>query len=155
VSDETVRLGAVWRPAVEKHLLALSPDDRYGRFASALSDAAVAAYAGRIDFARDLCLAIVEADGRLSGVIHLAVHGQVAELGASVLPGWRRQGRARRLFAAALDAAAALGIREVHLATGHPAARHICGGLGYLLREGAAYPRLRVVLARGGAERGR
>lgn len=153
--DETVRLGAVWRPAVEKHLLALSPDDRYGRFASALSDAAVAAYAGRIDFARDLCLAIVEADGRLSGVIHLAVHGQVAELGASVLPGWRRQGRARRLFAAALDAAAVLGIREVHLATGHPAARHICGGLGYSLREGAAYPRLRVVLARGGAERGR
>lgn len=155
MSGETVRLGAVWRPAVQKHLLALGPDDRYGRFASALSDAAVTAYAEHIDFARDLCIAIVERDGRLSGLIHLAVHGEVAELGASVLPGWRQQGRARRLFAAALDAAAVCGLREVHLATGHPAARHICGGLGYSLREGAGYPRLRVVLARDGADRGR
>ena len=153
--DETVRLGAVWRPAVEKHLLALSPDDRYGRFASALSDAAVAAYAGRIDFARDLCLAMVEAEGRLSGVIHLAVHGQVAELGASVLPGWRREGRARRGLAEGRAAAAVLRGRGGAPGTGHPAARHICGGLGYSLREGAAYPRLRGVLARGGAERGR
>jgi N-acetylglutamate synthase-like GNAT family acetyltransferase len=97
---------------------------------------AVVAYADSIDFAHDLCFAIVEPDGQLSGFLHLAVHGQVAELGASVLPGQRRQGRARRLFKTALACAVDQGIREIHLATGHPVARHICAGLGYRMREG-------------------
>lgn len=144
------RLTAVARPAVLAHLLALSADDRYGRFATALSDAGIVAYAGRIDFGDDICLATQESDGRLSGFIHLAVHGAVAELGASVLPHWRRQGRARLLFGAALAAAAAGGICEVHLATGHPAARHICAGLGYAMTEGMSYPRVRVHLPQSG-----
>lgn len=144
---EPVRLDAVWRPAVRKHLLALSPDDRYGRFATALSDAGIAAYAERIDVARDICFATVESDGRLSGFIHLAVYGEVAELGASVLPRWRKQGRARRLFAAALTVASASGIREIHLATGHPVARRICGRLGYLCKTQSVYPRGVVSLA--------
>lgn len=138
---EPVRLHAVWRQAVRKHLLALGPDDRYGRFATALSDAAITAYAERIDFARDLCFATVEPDGLLSGFIHLAVYGEVAELGASVLPIWRKQGRARQLFAAALTVASASGIREIHLATGHPVARRICGRLGYLCKTQSVYPR--------------
>lgn len=141
-----LRLDAVWRPAVGKHLLALGADDRYGRFASPLSDAAIAAYVERIDFARDLCFATVEPEGSLSGFLHLAVHGKFAELGASVLPGQRRRGRAHRLFKTALASAADQGIREIHLATGHPVARHICAGLGYPMREGAGYPRVRVGL---------
>jgi hypothetical protein len=145
-----LRLDAVWRPAVGKHLLALDPDDRYGRFASPLPDAAVVAYADSIDFAHDLCFAIVEPDGRLSAFLHLAVHGQVAELGASVLPGQRRQGRARCLFKTALASAVDQGIREIHLATGHPVARHICAGLGYGMLEGAGYPRVRVGLGERG-----
>lgn len=141
-----LRLDAVWRPAVGKHLLALGADDRYGRFASPLSDAAIAAYVERIDFARDLCFATVEPEGSLSGFLHLAVHGKFAELGASVLPGQRRRGRAHRLFKTALASAADQGIREIHLATGHPVARHICAGLGYPMREGAGYPRVMVGL---------
>lgn len=141
-----LRLDAVWRPAVGKHLLALGADDRYGRFASPLSDAAIAAYVERIDFARDLCFATVEPEGSLSGFLHLAVHGKFAELGASVLPGQRRRGRACRLFKTALASASDQGIREIHLATGHPVARHICTGLGYPMREGAGYPRVRVGL---------
>jgi len=141
-----LRLDAVWRPAVGKHLLALSPDDRYGRFASPLPDAAVAAYVESIDFAHDLCFATVEPEGCMSGFLHLAVHGKVAELGASVLPGQRRRGRAHGLFKTALASAADQGIREIHLATGHPVARHICAGLGYPMREGSGYPRVRVGL---------
>ncbi|MGB4063112.1 MAG: GNAT family N-acetyltransferase [Azonexus sp.] len=152
------RLTTAARPAVLAHLLALSADDRYGRFATALSDAGIVAYVARIDFAGDLCLATQESDGRLSGFIHLAVHGAVAELGASVLPQWRHQGRARLLFGAALAAASAGGMREIHLATGHPAARHICAGLGYAMTEGAGYamtegagyPRVRVQLPQSG-----
>jgi hypothetical protein len=84
-----LRLDAVWRPAVAKHLLALSPDDRYGRFANPMMDSAVVAYSQSIDFAHDLCFATVESDGQLSGFLHLAVHGQVAELGASACS-WQR-----------------------------------------------------------------
>lgn len=147
-AGEPVRLNARWRPAVLEHLLALSSDDRYGRFATTLSDAAVADYAGRIDFAHDLCFATIEPDARFSGFIHIAVQGAIAELGASVLAGWRKQGRARLLFAAALASTAARGIREVHLATGHPVARRICHGLGYGMREGAGYPRVKVMLGK-------
>lgn len=140
------RLPSLSRPVVLAHLLALTSDDRYGRFATALSDAGIAAYADRIDFIRDFCFATLEQDGQLSGFIHLAVYGEVAELGASVLPPWRQQGKARRLFASALGFAASTGILEVHLATGHPAARRICGGLGYGMREGMGCPRVRVSL---------
>jgi GNAT superfamily N-acetyltransferase len=145
-AGEPRRLTAVARPAVVAHLLALSADDRYGRFATTLTDTGIAVYGERIDFARDLCFATCEPDGVISGFIHLAVHGDVAELGASVLPPWRRQGLARSLFGRALTAAAAGGIGEVLLATGHPAARHICAGLGYAMQENRTYPRVRVSL---------
>lgn len=148
-SQRALRLEAVWRPAVLKHLLALTPDDRYGRFASPLRDDGIAAYVQRIDFRHDLCFATVEPAGQLSGFIHLAVHGEAAELGASVRSSWRRQGRAKMLFAGALAAATGYGIREVHLATGHPVARHICAGLGYAMSEGAGYPRVKVRLSPG------
>ena len=147
VAGEACRLSDAARPAVLAHLLALNQDDRYGRFATALSDTGIASYVERLSFADDLCFATQETDGRISGFIHLAVHGSVAELGASVLPPWRRQRRAWHLFRTALFAAANGKIREVFLATGHPAARHICAGLGYRMQEGNGYPQVRVKLA--------
>lgn len=141
-----LRLSAVWRPAVLKHLLSLSRDDRYGRFASPLPDEGVAAYVERIDFRKDCCFAILEPDSQLSGFIHLVVHGAFAELGASVLAARRRQGCARLLFRSALSHAREGGIHEIHLATGHPAARRICAGLGYGLASGEDYPRVRINL---------
>ena len=140
------RLAETDRARVEAHLLALGANDRYGRFATALSDAGIAAYAARIDFAGDLCFGIVETDGGLSGFIHLAVCGSVAELGASVATQRRRQGRARRLFATALAAASHQGLHEIHLATGHPAARKICSELGHTILESPSYPRARVLI---------
>ena len=139
------------RPAILDHLLALSPDDRYGRFASTLTDHAIATYVTGMDLERDLGFGIAGRTGPggpLAGFIHLARYGDIAELGASVLPACRRQGHARLLFAAALEEATRQGIREVHLATGHPAARHICRSLGYPFREGSGHPRVRVLLPR-------
>lgn len=141
-----LRLSAVWRPAVLKHLLALSRDDRYGRFASPLPDDGIAAYVERIDFEHDYCFASLEPEGQLSAFIHLAVCGHAAELGASVLAAQRRQGRARHLFQTALAYASEQGLHEIHLATGHPVARRICAGLGYGMTEGVGYPRVRVGL---------
>ena len=140
------RLAETDRAWVEAHLLALDANDRYGRFATPLSDAGIAAYVTRIDFVSDLCFGIVETDGSLSGFIHLAVCGIVAELGASVATPLRQQGRARRLFAAALAAARQRGLQEIHLATGHPVARRICSELGHVIVDGHSYPRARVLV---------
>lgn len=140
------RLDATWREAVQQHLLALDADDRYGRFASPLADAAIVAYVECIDFTNDLCFGTPDAHGTLSGFLHLARFGTQAELGASVVATARRQGLARQLFAGALGEAARAGVQEILLATGHPAARHICAGLGYAQVEGRGYPRVRVFL---------
>ena len=145
-SNSPIRLDGNWRPAVLGHLLALDADDRYGRFATTLSDDGIAAYVGRLDFALDLCFGTLETEGSLSGFIHLAVQCPVAELGASVAADRRGQGRAYRLFQAALSYARRQGIHEIHLATGHPVARRICQGLGYLVESNPGYPRAKVFL---------
>ena len=119
----------------------LAPDDRYGRFASALSDQAIAGYVARIALDRDLAFGIGENSGRLSAFIHLAVHDEIGELGASVLPECRRQGQARRLFAAALAHSGQHGVARVHLATGHPAALRIAHGLSYAVEIRPTSPR--------------
>ena len=66
------RLAAGDRGAILEHLLALNRDDRYGRFASALSDDAVAGYVARIALPPDLAFGI-SIGGPLSAFIHLAV----------------------------------------------------------------------------------
>lgn len=131
------RLAGGDRAAILEHLLALNRDDRYGRFASALSDDAIAGYVARIALDDDLAFGL---GCPLSAFIHLAVHGRIGELGASVLPACRRQGQARRLFAAALAQAGHLGITHVHLATGHPAAVYISRRLGYVVEIRPAVP---------------
>ena len=140
------RLAAGDRATILEHLLALNRDDRYGRFASALSDQAIASYVARIALDRDLAFGIGENSGRLSAFIHLAVHDEIGELGASVLAERRRQGQARRLFAAALAHASHLGIARVHLATGHPAALRICHGLGHAVEIRPTSPRATIRL---------
>ena len=138
---EPYRVTALQRALVLAHLLALSKDDRYGRFATSLSDGGIAAYVDRIDFKRDIGLAVAGGDGGVIGFIHLAVHGEAAELGASVSAPWRKQGVAQQLFGTAAIQARAAELREIHLATAHPVARHIFANLGYPLRLNPTYPR--------------
>lgn len=47
---EPYRVTAFQRTTVLAYLLALSEDNRYGRYAMSLSDAGTAVYVGRIDF---------------------------------------------------------------------------------------------------------
>ncbi len=138
---EPFRVTTGERPAVLAHLLQLSADDRYGRFATSLSDNGIEAYVARIDFARDIGVATAGNNGQVTGFIHLAVYGDSAELGASVGARWRRQGIARQLFSGAVELALMGGIREIHLATGHPVARRIFAGMGYPCLLRASYPR--------------
>ena len=133
------QLAAADRAAILDHLLTLNRDDRYGRFASALSDHAIAGYVARLQFELDTGFGIVGEDRRLLGFLHLAIHAPTGEIGASVLPECRRRGLARQLFAAGFALARQRGVENIHLATGHPAALRICIALGYpvLLRPTA------------------
>lgn len=141
------RLRTSDRGAILDHLLALNADDRYGRFASALSDHAIAAYVDRLALDRDAGFGIGDVTGHLSGFIHLAVHGATGEIGASVLPACRRCGQARQLFAATFRHARQIGMTHIHLATGHPAAIRISHALAYPVERRASAPRAIISLA--------
>lgn len=141
ILGEPYRVTNEQRASVLAHLLALDNDDRYGRFATSLSDAGIADYVSRIDFAQDIGLAVAGTDEQVIGFIHLAPHGYSAELGASVSAQWRKLGVAHQLFKTAAFQAQVAGFREIHLATGHPVAMHIFTKLGYECHLNPSYPR--------------
>ena len=85
-------LAALERPALQRHLLALGPDDRRLRFGTPIADSAIGAYVARIDFDRDAAFGVFDEALSLLGAAHLARSGGHAELGVSVLPGYRGQG---------------------------------------------------------------
>lgn len=145
-ASSPVMLGKDMYAAVLRHLQGLSVDDRYGRFSICMSDHALEEYVRGIDFDIDICFGISELRFGLVGVIHLSVHGQVAELGASVANDFRDRGLGSALFLSAFNVAIARGIREIYLATGHPAACHISQCLGYSIRKGGDYPKAIIVL---------
>ena len=94
----TKRLSAASRDALKRHFLALGDDDRRLRFGSAVGDAGIAAYVDRIDFDRDAVFGVFDDELGLKGVGHVAVGGDMAELGVSVLPAHRGQGIGTALF---------------------------------------------------------
>jgi GNAT superfamily N-acetyltransferase len=88
----TLRLNARDRPALRAHFVSLDAGDRRLRFGSATADESIAAYVAAIDFARDCVFAVHDAGLRPVAVVHVALAGATAELGLSVLPGWRGKG---------------------------------------------------------------
>ena len=97
------------RELIERHLIALPPDDRRLRFAATLSDDALRAYARSIRFDRDAAFGAFDERLDLVGFGHLALPGPEAEFGLSVLPSARRQGLGLRLLRRAAQHARALG----------------------------------------------
>ena len=129
------------RALILAHLQALSLDDRYVRFSIAMGDRALENYVASIDVERDICFCIFVNGFNLAGTIHLSIHADTAELGATVSRSYRGRGFALSLFRAAFQEAHARGIQEIHLATGHPAACAIARNLGYKIRPGGSYPK--------------
>lgn len=80
------------RPALCGHFLVLGPDDRRLRFGTPLSDYSVRQYVARIDFGNDAVFAVADDELEFLGVAHLARGNGHAELGVSVLQGYRGQG---------------------------------------------------------------
>jgi GNAT superfamily N-acetyltransferase len=88
-------LSCVERPALKRHFLALAGEDRCRRFGAGLHDVAVRRYVQGIDFERDAIFAVVDDALHIIGAAHLARADEHAELGVSVLPGYRDLGVGR------------------------------------------------------------
>ncbi|HUP29015.1 MAG TPA: GNAT family N-acetyltransferase [Usitatibacter sp.] len=112
-SIPTVRLRSHDRAALLAHFLALEGEDRRLRFGSAISDEGIESYVGRIDFERDGLFAVHDDNLEMVALIHVAVTGAAAELGLSVLPGWRGGGCGNALLRRAVTYLRNRGVAEV------------------------------------------
>jgi GNAT superfamily N-acetyltransferase len=83
------------------HLRALDSEDRRLRFGLALPDGAIDDYTAGIDFGRDAVFGVFDDQLHLAGAAHLARAPGHAELGVSVLPGYRGRGIGAVLLARA------------------------------------------------------
>jgi RimJ/RimL family protein N-acetyltransferase len=113
------RLNESARESLAAHFLALPAADRYLRFGTAATPHMIARYVDGIDFNRDAVFGVRPAPigdehrGALAGVVHAAFPGDVAELGISVLPVYRRRGLASALIRRAIAYARSRGMRAL------------------------------------------
>jgi GNAT superfamily N-acetyltransferase len=89
------------RPALYEHFLSLAAEDRRLRFGAALAHAGVREYVSSIDFGQDALFGVLDDELRLLGVAHVARSPSFAELGISVLKGFRGRGIGGALLARA------------------------------------------------------
>jgi GNAT superfamily N-acetyltransferase len=125
-------LSSIDRAELERHFLALDPEDRRLRFGATIGDAAVRAYVKRIAFDRDTVFGVADEDLRLLGVAHLARLEGAGELGLSVLKGHRLHGVGGALMARAVMRARNLGLRTLfmHCLAENDAILHLARKLG-------------------------
>lgn len=102
-------LGSLDRLRLIEHFRRLSLADRHLRFGLAVSDEFLADYVNAIDFGSDHVFGIFGMHFELVAVAHMGRFGDVAELGLSVLEGYRREGLAKRIVARAVRRAKTLG----------------------------------------------
>lgn len=108
------------RARIEKHLLALSPDDRYLRFGFAASDEQIQRYVSNLNFARDEILGIFNRRLELVAMAHLAYSidpqwRSCGEFGVSVAAPQRGKGLGHHLFARAVRHAQNEGVRMMFI----------------------------------------
>jgi GNAT superfamily N-acetyltransferase len=123
----TRELPRLERAKFATHLRALDSEDRRLRFGLALPDAAIDAYVARIDFGRDAVFGVFDDRLQLVGAAHLARADAHAELGVSVLPGYRGRGIGAALLARAHGHARNWGIGALfmHCLTENGAMMHL------------------------------
>ena len=92
------------RPYLQVHFLCLAAEDLRLRFGVAVEPQAIRDYVARIDFGRDRLFAVQGPEGSLVAVAHVTRASGVAQVGVTVLPGWRGRGFGRELLARAMSA---------------------------------------------------
>lgn len=103
------------RAALAGHLLALGTEDRRLRFGLPLKDETVRAYVARINFERDAAFGVYDDALYLIAAAHLARSDGHAELGVSVLPGYRGRGIGGALLGRAHLRARNWGVRSLFM----------------------------------------
>ena len=106
-------LGEIDKQPLRAHFLQLDAADRHLRFGASLNDSAVNYYVDGINFERDEVYAVADDAQSILGVVHIAVIGQEAELGLSVLAAARAQGIGNTLFERAVMRLRNRCVREV------------------------------------------
>ena len=101
------------RPRLLAHFKALDENDRWLRFSANLPDDMLADYVDGIDFERDLVFGAFNVAFELVAVAHVGIREGTAEIGLSVLVGYRREGLARRLIERARRSAVARGCHRL------------------------------------------
>jgi len=134
----TKSLSSADREALTAHLLSLSADDRRLRFGTVASDATIRDYVARIDFDRDAVFGYFTDELSLGGAAHVAVQDGVAELGVSVLEGYRRRGIGSAMFERAAGFARNHFVRTLfmHCLTQNAAMMHIARKSGMKIVTG-------------------
>lgn len=94
------------------HLLRLSASDRRARFMGGLSDDAVRAHVGRIDWHKAIVLAAI-VGGEIRGAVELRHGGSRTELAISIEADWQNQGLGGMLVRRAFTMARNRGLRGV------------------------------------------
>jgi predicted acetyltransferase len=102
-----------YREKIYKHLIRLSPEDRYLRFGITASNESIRKYVDGISD-DDTVFVIYNGDMHIVAMAHLSVEkDKVAELGFSVNKEYRKRNYATRLFNRALVTAKILRIKEL------------------------------------------
>lgn len=129
------------RDRFARHLLRLSPEDRYLRFGGHMGDETLAEYARRSDWPRHVLLGAF-IDGELRGVGECRfLDGSwppEAELAFSVETPHQGQGLGTELFRRLVIFARNRGVRRVYVTTlrGNVAMRRIAGRFGMVMAQG-------------------
>jgi hypothetical protein len=95
------------------HFLALSPDDRFLRFGSVMSDAWIVAYVESLLLSADAVFVVIEPGRGIAGALHLQTMDYGAALGLSVSAWARSLGIGTRLMQCAGLAARARGFKTL------------------------------------------
>lgn len=135
-------LGPAYRQRIARHLLALSPEDRYLRFGYSAGDEQIQRYVDQLDFDRDDILGIHNRRLELIATAHLAYtsteeHPECAEFAVSVLPYARGRGYGGRLFERAAIYAQNEGVHVlfIHALSENTAMLNIARSAGAVVRR--------------------
>ena len=113
-------IGPRYREPIARHLLALTPHDRYLRFGYAANDNQIRQYVATLNFERDQVFGIFNRRLELIAMAHLAypsdmVQAGFAEFGVSVATHARGRGYGARLFERAAIHAVNDGVKTLYI----------------------------------------
>ncbi len=103
------------RAVLTNHFLALAAEDRNLRFGAAVGAHTIRQYVSRIDLDRDTVFGVLNERRALIGAAHIARGHGYAELGLSVLQGYRRLGVGSALVRASCLRCNEWGVRELFM----------------------------------------